>query len=148
MQHQRRGLRLAALLGAGMLVSACAQSSEGTPVAVPTGPRSISLTADLDGKTAHAPTGDLVHVTLPGTTWTFDPPSGLALVAVGDPAVRPGANCDHVVTGGGCGTVTATYHALRTGHSTITASRTSCGEARRCAGDAGRFSIEVFVGHG
>ena len=131
----RRGTGLACLLIAGVLVSACAKNPEGTPIAVPTGPRSISLTVDLDHKTAHAPTGDLVRVTLPGTTWSFGPPTGTALVTVGDPVVRPGANCGHVEVGAGCGTVTATYHATAPGHSTITASRTTCGEARRCVGD-------------
>jgi hypothetical protein len=144
----RRGSAIACLLIAGLLVSACAKDPEGTPVPVPTGPRSISLTADLDGRTAHAPTGDLVRVTLPGTTWSFAPPSGSALVTVGQPVVRDGANCSHVVVGGGCGTVTATYHATAPGHSTITASRTTCGEAERCVGDEASYSIEVFVGHG
>ena len=60
----------------------------------------------------------------------------------GDPAYAPAPGC---VPGGGCGTVTATYGAVHAGRVTVTANRTSCGEALRCSPEQGSFTVAVVV---
>jgi hypothetical protein len=45
----------------------------------------------------------------------------------------------------GCGTVTATFRGLRGGQATISASRTTCGEALLCTGSAGAFEVTIVV---
>ena len=131
-----------------LVVAGCARAPLGTQIPVPSGPRSITLTSDLSGTTAHAPTGDLVHVRLTGTQWTFDPPTGDVLVTKGPSVVSAGANCSTAVVGEGCGTTTATFHAVTPGTAVIHATRTTCGEARRCTGSEGDFTITLAVGHG
>jgi hypothetical protein len=45
----------------------------------------------------------------------------------------------------GCGTVRRDFHAVRLGTATLIATRSSCGEAMRCTGDQGRFTVTVRV---
>jgi hypothetical protein len=45
----------------------------------------------------------------------------------------------------GCGTVTAVFHALKPGQATISASRTTCGEALLCTGSAGAYEVTIVV---
>jgi hypothetical protein len=89
--------------------------------------------------------GGTLTVVLHSTYWQSDPASDPSVLrSQGDPtyAPDPPGAC---VPGGGCGTVTATYHALRPGRVVVTAHRTSCGEAMACVGDAGHFSVTVAV---
>jgi hypothetical protein len=145
-----RRRHLGALFSVGclaLLTAACAKDPQGTPTSVPTGPRSIDLTADMDATTAHAPEKDLVRLTLPGTSWVFAQPEGTALVAVGTPTITAGADCATARVGEGCGSVTMTYRAVATGTSVLAASRTTCGEARRCVGADASYTITVKTGH-
>jgi hypothetical protein len=45
----------------------------------------------------------------------------------------------------GCGTVTAVFRAVAPGSATITASRTTCGEALLCTGSAGAYEVTIVV---
>lgn len=125
-----------------------------TPSGTPTGattstaapaPSSRQVTEADDRGTVTLRTGGTLTVVLHSTYWQYDPPSDPSVLrSAGDPtyAPDPPGRC---VPGGGCGTATATFHALRPGRAVVTAHRTSCGEALRCVGDAGRFSVTVEV---
>jgi hypothetical protein len=137
--------------GSGPALSRSAVPSEapesvGTAVAsavAPTG--TLELIETAKGQTMTVEVGATVKVTLHSTYWTIaqgSPASVLALVA---PPVYSGAGTMACIPGTGCGTVIATFRALAPGRATITATRTSCGEALACVGDNGTFDVTVIV---
>jgi hypothetical protein len=69
-----------------------------------------------------------------------------AVVALVSGPTTSAAAMGTCVPGGGCGTVTAAFRALAPGRATITASRTTCGEAMRCTGTDGAWEVTVVVG--
>lgn len=107
----------------------------------------MSVDESSKGKTVSLHTGETLRVVLHSTYWHIDDPGdattlrakGAATVA----AVLPGSGC---VVGQGCGTVTQDFIAAAAGRSTLTAARTSCGEAMACAPDAASWSVTVVVG--
>ena len=126
--------------------SPSATTPSAAPTGTPTGAPSSRTVGDADDRgTVTLRTGGSLSVVLHSTYWQYDPPSDPSVLRpAGDPTSapdRPGT----CVPGGGCGTVTATYHALRPGRAVVTAHRSSCGEALGCTGDAGRFSVTVVV---
>ncbi|HEY2703939.1 MAG TPA: hypothetical protein VGL20_09635 [Candidatus Dormibacteraeota bacterium] len=158
----------AVLLGGCGTVSPAAATRSPSPVATvtPSGPAAPGSTAAAtaapvdrpspppasrvageadDGGTVSLRTGGTLTVVLHSTYWQYDPPSDASVLrSAGDPVYapdRPGS----CVPGGGCGTVTARYQALRPGRAVVSAHRTSCGEAMRCTGNAGRFTVTVMV---
>ena len=96
------------------------------------------------GRTLTLHRGDIVTVVLHSTYWQFGAPSNGAVVTPdGSPSYAPmGRGC---VAGQGCGTATARFRVVGTGRSTISASRTVCGEAMACAADQQHWSISVDV---
>jgi hypothetical protein len=142
-----RRLAAASAAALGALLAACAQTTLGTPIPVPTGERSITLTADLAGTTAHAPINDLVHVILPGTGWVFGSQVDGVIVPVGEPVTTPGTDCAGTVLRAGCSSTTTTYRADRAGTTVISATRSSCGAAAPCAGAEGDIAISLDIGH-
>jgi len=98
-----------------------------------------------NGSTVSLRAGGTLRVVLHSTYWQFDPPSDpTVLRSDGRPATSP-APPGQCVPGGGCGTVTATFSALRAGRAVVTAHRTSCGEALRCTGNQGSYAVTVMV---
>jgi hypothetical protein len=96
-----------------------------------------------NGHTVTVRTGQQFRVVLDSTYWTFPDQPGSAVVrAVNTPTYQPSPGC---VPGEGCGTATASFTAVAPGSVTITASRTSCGEAMACTGTAGEYSVTVVV---
>ncbi|MGH9125539.1 MAG: hypothetical protein ACRDZ8_12550 [Acidimicrobiales bacterium] len=114
---------------------------ESTTPPAATGSRQLGDTDN--GATIHVVTGTTVLAVLDSLYWTFSPtsPPGI-LTPAGNPVPVTVAGC---VPGEGCGTVTATYTATSAGTAIIAASRTSCGEARSCTGNEGRYSVTVVV---
>ena len=103
-------------------------------------------TAD-NGHTVTLAVGDTLVVTLSSTYWQFRaaaPASVLHLVSsqITPEATQNGARC---VPGQGCGTNTATFLAAASGQATVSAARTSCGEAMLCTGGQGTFTLTVVV---
>jgi hypothetical protein len=89
--------------------------------------------------------GDRVRVMLDSTAWTFDgstDPEVLQQVGAQQTSPAPPSAC---VAGGGCGTSTADFRALKGGSATIHASRVSCGEALACVGAEGTYALTVLV---
>ena len=82
-------------------------------------------------------------VILSSTYWQLRGSSNSTVLRlVGQPKITPRAGC---VPGAGCGTATATYLAAIIGKATVTATRTSCGEAMGCTPAASRFTLNVVV---
>lgn len=147
------------LAAAGLALAGCASTasagSGGTPPALATtttatqsNPSPTGLTAqDADnGRTITMSVGERITVTLHNTYWHFADPTGTALRTAGQhttttPLNGPG----HCVPGQGCGTVATWYDAVAPGTATVTASRTSCGEARGCTGNDGSYRLTVVV---
>jgi predicted secreted protein len=123
----------------GATVSGAAAPSGGVPTTV------TAAEAD-NGRTLRLSVGDELVVRLSSTYWEFTtPPGGGAVMSLGPQNViasAPGAGC---VPGAGCGTVTARFRAVAPGGQTISANRTSCGEAMRCTGAEGSYRLYLVV---
>jgi len=110
----------------------------------PKPPDVLQLNDAANGTTVTIAFGGRIQVSLASTYWMFDPPSNPAVLAVqGPPQVAP---CPYkTVPGSGCGTATMTFLAEAAGTATISAHRTSCGEAMACTGAQGSFKVSVVV---
>jgi hypothetical protein len=130
-------------LAVATMVAACGgggSSQTLTPKAKPT----THQVSDTDrGGTVQAKVGDDIVVTLHSTYWQLSKPSGGVLVGVGSPQTAAGGPSCPTVPGTGCGTIRADYRVEQPGKTEIRASRTSCGEAMRCTGSAGRWSVTI-----
>lgn len=106
----------------------------------------MSLSFSDSGKSVHLEVGERLHIALSSTYWTFhgsETPRVLRQDASG--IAKPTATCPGPV-GTGCGTRTADFIAVGKGHTSVVATRTTCGEAMRCVGANGRFVVYVSVG--
>lgn len=98
-----------------------------------------------NGQTVQVHVGDVIQVSLASTAWTFSTPSDSSVVGlVADPVVSP-APLGTCVPGMSCGSVIARFKALKAGQVTLSATRLSCGEARRCVGGEGSYQVRVVV---
>jgi hypothetical protein len=88
--------------------------------------------------------GDHLQVVLASTYWRLGAASSPAVLrSDGQPVMTPRSR--GCVPGGGCGTEAAAFAAIKTGTSTVSASRTNCGEALRSTKGHGRFVLTVIV---
>jgi hypothetical protein len=122
--------------------------SPGAPTAAPSlSPSAVAVKSvgEVDnGRVLTLQRGQRLRIVLHSTYWTFHGSSQPSvLLAEGPPDVNPQPS--RCVTGGGCGTVTAVYVALSNGLATVTATRTSCGEAEGCLPSAGLWRVTVRV---
>lgn len=139
---------------AGVPSTSLVPRTTGSPVpAVPaSSPRSayssslkVTVSDAENGSTLTVNRGADIYVTLHSTYWQFQQASAprvlvqAAPVLQGDPPSRAG------IPGSGKGTVRESYHAAAPGTATITATRTSCGEAMRCTAGQGLYRITVIV---
>ena len=112
-------------------------------------PRSQAVThqvSDTDGGgTVSARVGDQIVVTLHSTYWQVSDPAGSVLVLEQQPQATAGGPSCSSIPGSGCGTVTAAFRVAAAGSTRIEAERQSCGEAMRCTGDQGRWSVKVVA---
>lgn len=97
-----------------------------------------------NGSTVSVPAGTTLTLVLHSTYWTVDPSSNPAVLAErGSPTVAP--QTQGCVPGQGCGTVAAHFGAIAAGTATISAHRSSCGEALRCTPDQSSYRVLVRV---
>jgi hypothetical protein len=111
-------------------------------------PPTAILGRDADnGHTVTLRVGQRLDVQLASTYWQIDPPAAPDILhQVGQPSVAASPpSYSGCVPGEGCGTVTATFIAVGVGQTAVTASRTSCGEARGCTGGEGSYRLVVVV---
>lgn len=95
------------------------------------------------GRSVNVHAGDRVQVVLHSTYWQVAGSSDPAVLReTGTTAVSPQPGC---IPGGGCGTVTVVFDAVAPGRADLDASRTACGEALRCTGDAGSYRVTIVV---
>ena len=105
----------------------------------------IVVNSANNGGTLKAHVNDTIRVTLDTTDWTFQSVSDSSiLIPQGGQTVSP-APRGTCLPGMGCGSTTARFKAVAGGRSTITATRMSCGEARRCVGAEGLFQADIIV---
>jgi hypothetical protein len=102
--------------------------------------------ADGDnGRTVTVAVGRALVVSLANTYWRFQAAADPGVLrADGDQQVvasPPGA----CIPGGGCGTVSRRYVAVGSGTTTVTATRTTCGEALQCTPDQATYTLHVTV---
>jgi hypothetical protein len=138
---------LLALVSAAFLASCGAVMTSGgaspSPGSTPQA-RQIVATDSDNGKTFELHIGDQLEVRLNSTYWTIHESSDLSILRLAGPvAISPRPN--GCVPGAGCGLAIASFDAVGRGSADITASRTSCGEAMRCVGDAGSYRLAVVV---
>ncbi len=105
----------------------------------------LTISEAADGRTVTVHVGTLVTLELHSTYWQVDGSSNAAVLGpVSGPTAVP-ASPGTCVPGGGCGTVVAVFRAIAPGRATVTAARTTCGEALLCTGSAGAFDVTVVV---
>jgi hypothetical protein len=147
----RHGIVMATV--AAFVLSGCGRTAEPVDRPVPSGVTAtsggaVTVTAGEadNGRTLSLSVGDQLVVRLNSTYWQFAVPGGGdAVISLGPQQVTasaPGVGC---VPGAGCGMVTASFRAVAAGGETISADRTSCGEALRCTGTEGTYRLYLVV---
>lgn len=131
---------IAAILASG--VAGCGSGSSGPADQKPSG--TLTLDDSANGTTVHVHFGDTITVTLRSTYWSFLPTNGLALQPFAPAQTAPASTCATPV-GSGCGTVTASFNVGHIGTSVLRAHRDTCGEALRCIGKQGDWSVTVVA---
>lgn len=142
-------VRLSAAIAAlfTLLAAGCASSSSTT---TSTGGHGVDVTVvvrdNANGTTVHANVGQTVELILGSTYWQVSGSSAPNVLRQDGPSIplaRP-TSCPNI-PGLGCVPVSTSFHALTPGTSSITASRTTCGEAMRCAPNQEHFAVTVVV---
>jgi hypothetical protein len=128
------------------LAAGCASAAGTAPSSARPSPKAVTkMVTDRDkGTTVTLHVGDRLKVALASTYWTINPAAKPGVLrSDGRPVTTPHLN--GCVPGGGCGTETQTFTAAAKGATIVSASRTTCGEALRCTGGNGEFSVSVVV---
>ena len=128
------------------LAAGCASAAGTAPNAAHPRPKAVTKTVtDRDeGTTVTLHVGDRLKAVLHSTYWTIHKSPRPAVVRTdGEQVTTPASK--GCVPGGGCGTATRTFTIVGKGTTTVSASRTTCGEALRCTGGNGKFSVTVVV---
>ena len=136
------------------LTPSAAPTSTPAPTAVPSAPMvpasapplaGPQVTETDNGHTLRVHVGSELKLILHNTYWQIAGSSSTAVVAPLGAAVYSGAGLISCIPGSGCGTVTQAFRAAGLGQATLTASRTSCGEALQCTGTAGSYKVTIVV---
>jgi hypothetical protein len=151
--NSTRARSIVLLVSLALLLAACATgvvpkstapvaSPAETPIATPS---EVHATEVNNGSTVTVSVGSEVTLELASTYWQVGDSSDPAVLALVSGPTASAAAMGACVPGGGCGTVMAAFRALAPGRATITASRTTCGEAMRCTGADGAYEVTVVV---
>lgn len=100
------------------------------------------------GKVVTVKSGQVIQIKLNSTFWIEKTATNLIeLKAPIVAAVMPGPSAPRGCTlpGMGCGTITWTYKASKSGTATFLATRSSCGEALRCTAANSNFLVRFKV---
>jgi len=147
--RRRWGLLGVAAAAATVAIAAgpapAAFAATGHPQTGHAGRHHVTIASDADsGRTLTLHRGDRLTVTLHSTYWTVQGSSAPAVLhEQGAPATHPMPA--HCVPGQGCGTVAASFVAMRKGTADVTATRTTCGEAMQCAPAQRDYVLHVVV---
>ncbi|MFJ9458579.1 hypothetical protein ACIRST_26240 [Kitasatospora sp. NPDC101447] len=144
-----------ALAAALLALTGCASTASKTPASGASAPSAsapsssaptpavLAVDEHVGGSTLKAAVGTTLTLALHSTYWSAATSSAPDVVApTGTPTTAPSPSCR---PGGGCGTVTTTFTARAPGTAHLTATRTSCGEARECPPDQRTYEVTVEV---
>jgi hypothetical protein len=109
-------------------------------------PAELAAGDSQNGQSVQIRAGEVLRVTLDTTAWTFAPPSDQSVLQPQGEAVVSPVPKGQCFPGMNCGTTTARFKAMKAGTASVTATRLSCGEARRCVGAEGQYQVSVIVG--
>lgn len=133
--------------------SGSASSTAPTPPGTPgptttTGrPGTLALSFADNGTSVYLTVGQRLHVVLATPFWTFhEPVTARVLRQDATGVAAPTVTCPGPSGSAGCRMRTADYTAIAAGRTAVLATRAVCGEAMRCTGSSGRFTVYVVVG--
>lgn len=145
---------LIAVLAAGCGSAAASPAGNGVPSSLssssssssPSGPHVVVVRDDANGKTVDVPAGAMVELILGSTYWKVSGSSAPTVLRQdgGSTMLPRPTNCPDI-PGSSCAPLRTDFTALAPGSSTVTASRTSCGEAMRCGPNQSHFAVTVVV---
>jgi hypothetical protein len=134
-----------ASVAAAVLLAACGGGGgSGSAASTTHAAKTVTVDEHANGTSVRLATGDRLVVVLHSTYWQLPEPHSGIVVVTSAPVAKPTPNCSRI-PGSGCGTATATYAVRAAGSTTLAAHRDSCGEALRCVGTDGDWSIKVDV---
>jgi len=99
----------------------------------------------VNGGSVHACVGQTIRLELGSTYWQDVASSDEGVLAADGPTSIAPASPGTCVPGGGCGSVERTFRARAAGTATLSAHRTTCGEALQCSTDQRTFSVRIVV---
>ena len=104
----------------------------------------VTVSEADDGRSIHVAPGTQVQLVLHSTYWQ---PMGSSETTVLAPkeSARTEADRKACLPGGGCGTITQSFAALKAGQASLSAQRKVCGEALPCPPDRQRFEVTIVV---
>jgi hypothetical protein len=130
---------------AALFLAGCSSGNGASPAGAGKRPaRTVTVDEHANGTRVELRVGDSLRVVLHSTYWQLPTPRAGVLVVTGAPQATATPGCSRI-PGTGCGTATATYAAHRTGSTKLAAHQDSCGEALRCTGSEGDWSIVVHA---
>jgi hypothetical protein len=135
-----------AVFAVSMMCAGCGTAASHASGPVDGGPMVIVVRDNANGEAVSARAGDRIELILSSSYWhVTGSPAPSVLRQDGPPVLlsRP-SNCPDI-PGLGCTPVRADFTALADGKAVITASRSACGEARRCMPNQTRFTVTVDV---
>lgn len=136
-----------ALLMAGCASGVPSNGSQQPPPGGTTKPGVVTVSSDhANGRTFRVKVGQRLNLILTSTYWQLHGSSAPAVLRQdGATKLLPRPSSCTKLPGLGCTPVRAPFLALAPGTAVITASRTTCGEALRCAADQSHFRITIVV---
>ena len=139
-----RTLRHLTIIAFALLVAAGCTSAAGSATRHRARPATKMISERDKGTTVALHVGDHLKLVLTNTYWEIHAASdAVVLRSDGQPVTKP--KLQGCVPGAGCGTTTETFTAAKAGKATVSASRTTCGEALRCTGGNGEYKVSVVV---
>lgn len=117
------------------------------PTAASSNPHQASVNQTDNGHTVTLAVGERLVLSLPSTYWDIAAARPATVLHTDPPttSTRTQTSTGRCVTGQGCGAATAVFHATAAGTATITATRQSCGEAKRCTPAQSTYTLTVTV---
>ncbi|MCX4748405.1 protease inhibitor I42 family protein [Kitasatospora sp. NBC_01287] len=143
--NRPRRLLPAAVIGLVLTAALTACGSGAQHATSPSSAAVLTLDDSANRTTVHAQVGSTIEITLHSTYWSAPTSSapGVLVAAGTSSAPSASAGCH---PGSGCGTIETTFRAGAAGTARLTATRTSCGEAKPCAPDQSSYTVTVQVG--
>ena len=139
-----RTLRPLTVVALALFLAAGCTSAAGSATRHPAKSTNKTITERDKGTTVTVHVGDHLKLILSNTYWTIQPASDTAVLRSDGRPVTKGT-LQGCVPGGGCGTKTQTFTAVKVGKATVSASRTTCGEVILCAGGSGDYKVSIVV---